>query len=55
MTPGRNLGGDPEASGPRLLELGVTWFIVSVRDLDLKPARRWVSWRDGLNALDARA
>jgi hypothetical protein len=41
--------GDPESVGPRLLELGVTFFIVSVRDLNLEALRSWVSWRDELN------
>lgn len=44
------VGGDPEASGPQLLELGVTFFIVSVKDLNLAPARNWIRWRDEHNA-----
>ncbi len=43
------VGGDPESSGPRLLDLGVTLFIVSVRNLDLEPARSWIRWRDQRN------
>jgi hypothetical protein len=45
------VGGDPAASGPALLELGVTFFIVSVSDLDLDPVRDWVRWRDGLDVI----
>jgi probable F420-dependent oxidoreductase len=44
------VGGDPEAVGPQLRELGVTFFIVSVRDLNLEPARNWIRWRDEHNA-----
>jgi probable F420-dependent oxidoreductase len=43
------VGGDPEASGPALLEQGATLFIVSVRDLNLDPLRDWVRWRDTVN------
>jgi probable F420-dependent oxidoreductase len=45
--------GDPETCGPALLDLGITFFIVSVRDLDLAPARNWVRWRDTHNAQHA--
>ena len=40
------VGGDPDRVGPELLELGISLFIVSVRDLDLRPVRDWVRWRD---------
>jgi len=43
------VGGDPLDSGPELLDLGATFFIVSVRGLDLAPARQWVEWRDDLS------
>jgi alkanesulfonate monooxygenase SsuD/methylene tetrahydromethanopterin reductase-like flavin-dependent oxidoreductase (luciferase family) len=43
------VGGDPEASGPQLLELGVTFFIVSITDLNLEPAVNWNRWRDEHN------
>jgi probable F420-dependent oxidoreductase len=42
------VGGDPQDSARELLELGVTFFIVSVRGLDLGPARDWIQWRDEL-------
>jgi probable F420-dependent oxidoreductase len=42
------VAGDPAQSGPELLELGATFFIVSVRDLDLDPVRAWLSWRESL-------
>jgi probable F420-dependent oxidoreductase len=42
------VSGDPAQSGPELLELGATFFIVSVRDLDLDPVRDWLSWRESL-------
>ena len=44
------VGGDPFTVAPPLLDLGITFFIVSVRDLDLGPARSWVRWRDQHNA-----
>ena len=44
------VGGDPFMVAPPLLDLGITFFIVSVRDLDLGPARSWVRWRDQHNA-----
>jgi probable F420-dependent oxidoreductase len=44
------VGGNPASDGPALLDLGVTLFIVSVRDLDLDPVRSWVRWRDEHNA-----
>jgi probable F420-dependent oxidoreductase len=44
------VGGDPAASGPQLLAQGVTFFILSVRDLDLAPVRAWVRWRDEHNS-----
>jgi probable F420-dependent oxidoreductase len=44
------VGGDPWAAGPELVELGITFFIVLVRDLDLTPVRDWVGWRDHYNA-----
>jgi probable F420-dependent oxidoreductase len=36
--------------GPELLELGVSTFVVGVGgpDLDLKPLRQWLAWRDSL-------
>jgi probable F420-dependent oxidoreductase len=43
------VGGDPAASGPELLARRVSLFIVSVRDLDLAPAREWIRWRDEQN------
>ncbi|HTU29941.1 MAG TPA: LLM class F420-dependent oxidoreductase [Solirubrobacteraceae bacterium] len=44
------VAGDPAASGPQQLDLGVTFFIVSVKDLDLDPVRQWVRWRDEHNS-----
>jgi len=44
------VGGDPAASGPELLAQRVSLFIVSVRDLDLAPAREWIRWRDEQNS-----
>jgi probable F420-dependent oxidoreductase len=43
------VGGDPAESGPELLRQGVTFFVVSVRDLDLGPVGAWVRWRDEQN------
>ena len=43
------VGGDPAVSGPELLTQGITFFIVSVRDLNLGPVRDWVRWRDEQN------
>jgi probable F420-dependent oxidoreductase len=40
------VGGDPSATAPALLELGVTFFIVLVTDLDLGRVHDWVQWRD---------
>jgi hypothetical protein len=37
-------------SGPALLDLGVTFFIVSVKDLDLTPVVDWGRWRDRQNS-----
>jgi probable F420-dependent oxidoreductase len=45
------VGGDPESTGPGLLKLGVTLFIVRVNDLDLEDVRSWVRWRDEVNGL----
>lgn len=47
------VSGDPEVTGPKLLDLGVTFFIVSVRNLDLDPVRSWVRWRDEQNTRSA--
>ena len=40
------VGGDPSATAPELIKLGITLFIVLVKDLDLAPLRNWISWRD---------
>ena len=40
------VNGDPSAIAPVLRELGVTFFIVLVKDLDLTPVHDWVAWRD---------
>jgi hypothetical protein len=44
------VGGDPERTGPALLERGVTTFTVETGgpDFDLSEARAWVAWRDTL-------
>jgi probable F420-dependent oxidoreductase len=47
------VGGDPEDTGPAELERGATFFIVSVRELDLEPVRAWVQWREEQNRLRA--
>ena len=47
------VGKDPWTTAPALLELGITFFIVLVRDLDLAPVRDWVRWRDEHNARPA--
>ena len=39
---------DPERVGRDLLGRGATLFIVGIRELDLAPLTRWVSWRDRL-------
>lgn len=44
------VGGSPASIGPALLDLGVTFFIISVRDLDLEPLASWVRWRDERDA-----
>lgn len=43
------VSGDPEASGPALLEAGATLLTVDTSgpDHDLGPVRRWLAWRDG--------
>jgi len=43
------VGGDPCTTGSALLELGVTFFIVLVRDRNVGPVREWVAWRDAHN------
>ena len=44
------VGGDPEQTGPALLEQGVTTFTMEVHgpEFDLSPVRAWVAWRDKL-------
>lgn len=44
--------GDPGASGPELLEQGVTTFTMEVHgpDFDLSAVRAWVAWRDSLGS-----
>jgi probable F420-dependent oxidoreductase len=44
------VGPEPEEMGPDLRKLGVTLFIVSVRNLDLSPVHAWLHWRDAENA-----
>ena len=45
------VGGDPWRSGPPLVRLGATLFIIGVNgpDFDLSEARRWNAWRDEQN------
>jgi probable F420-dependent oxidoreductase len=43
------VSGNPETVGPAEVELGATFLIVSVRDLNLEPVRAWVQWRDEQN------
>jgi probable F420-dependent oxidoreductase len=44
------VAGNPASTGPALLDLGVTFFIVSVRDVDLEPLASWVRRRDERDA-----
>jgi probable F420-dependent oxidoreductase len=44
------VGGDPESSGPQLLEAGITLFIVRVDNLDLADVRSWVQWGAAVNS-----
>jgi probable F420-dependent oxidoreductase len=50
-----HVGGDPAASGPALLALGVTLFTVSTSgpDYDLDVVRAWIAWRDEQNRAGA--
>ncbi|MFF5988617.1 LLM class F420-dependent oxidoreductase [Prauserella flavalba] len=43
--------GDPEDSGAKLHELGITMFTVGVGgpDYDLSALRKWIAWRDAQN------
>ncbi|PRX49540.1 putative F420-dependent oxidoreductase [Prauserella shujinwangii] len=43
--------GDPEDTGPELLDLGVTMFTVGAGgpDYDLSTLRKWIAWRDAQN------
>ena len=45
-------GGDPEEGGAAMLERGVTLFTVGAGgpDFDLSELRRWLAWRDAVNA-----
>jgi probable F420-dependent oxidoreductase len=47
------VGGDPSTTASALLELGITFFIVLVTDLDLAPVRAWIRWRDTRSARPA--
>ena len=45
-------GGDPAEAGPPLLAVGATLFTLGVSgpDYDMSALRRWIAWRDDVNA-----